>query len=105
MQILKGNNYKSVTVDNLLRCTDSYCYIYNDIELNFDCYYVNSKVATIDQLQGYLGEFIQYKNENKVYDYFIIYTNNTEDELLDLIKWLNGKEDEFNCKCILLTCR
>lgn len=105
MQILKGNILKSVTVENILKYTNSYCYVYYDVQLPFDNYYVNSKVATLEQLQGYLMEHIEYKNPNRHLDYFIIYTNNTQDELSELIGWLDGKETSFNCKCILITCK
>jgi len=45
MQILKGNILKSVTVENILKSTNSYCYVYYDVQLPFPNYYVNSKVG------------------------------------------------------------
>jgi hypothetical protein len=105
MQILKGQILKSITVESILNSTNSYCVVYHEIQLPFDNYYVNSKYATLKQLQGYLQEFKDNKNPNKQYDYFIVYTNNTEEELSELINWLNMKELDFNCRCILLTCK
>jgi len=103
MQILKGEILKSATVNSILQSTNSYCYVYYDHVLPFDNCYVNSKYATLEQLQGYLQEHI--KNSENKYDYFIIYTNNTEEELSELIQWLDGKEMDFNCRCILVTCK
>ena len=105
MQVLKGNILKSVTVESILKSTNSYCFVYYEVQLLFESYYVNSKVATLYQLQGYLQEFIEYKIPDKWYDYFIIYTNNTQEELSELIHWIDGKESKFNCRCILITCR
>jgi len=104
LQILKGNDLKSVTVNNLLKVTNSYCYVYNDYELPFYSYYVTTK-ATLEQLEGYLQEFIDNKNLEKHYDYFILYTNKTQEEIQVLIDWLKGKEADFNCRCILITCK
>ena len=92
MQILKGNIYKSVTVQNLLSITKSYCY-------------VNSKVATLEQLKSYLYEHVNHKDPNIFYDYFILYTHNTEEELKDIIEYIKKNEYKFNCKCFLITCR
>jgi len=105
MQILKGDRLKSVTVESILRSTNSYCYVYYDTVLPFENYYVNSKYATLSQFQGYLQENIDNKNPKVRHDYFIIYTNNTEEELSELIQWLDGKESDFNCRCILVTCK
>lgn len=33
------------------------------------------------------------------------YTNKTEKELFNLINWLDGKENDFGCNCILVTCK
>jgi len=105
MQILKGKNLKSVTVESILKSTNSYCYVYYDTVLPFEYYHVNSKYNTLEQFQGYLQYFIDWKDLKKYYDYFIIYTNNTEEELSELIQWLDDKESDFNCRCILVTCR
>ena len=105
MQILKGSKLKSVTVESILKSTNSHCYVYYDTVLSFEYYYVNSKYNTLEQFQGYLQEFIDWKDSEKYYDYFIIYTNNKEKELSELIRWLDGKEMDFNCRCILITCR
>jgi len=105
MQILKGDKLKSITVESILKSTNSYCYVYYDTVLSFNNYHVNSKYNTLEQFQGYLQYFIDWKDPEKYYDYFIIYTNNKEKELSEFIQWLDGKEGEFNCRCILVTCR
>ena len=105
MQILKGNIFKSVTVQNLLSTTKSYCMVYFDVQLPFEAYYVNSKVATLEQLKYYLYEYLIYKDPNISYDYFILYTHNTEEELKDIIEYIKKNEYKFNCRCFLITCR
>ena len=105
MQILKGNKMKSVTISNLLKTTNSHCYVYHERGLLLqNSYFVTSKYATLEQLIGYLQEHIDYKTEIH-YDYFIVYTNKTQEEIQALIDWLDGKEADFNCGCILVTCK
>ena len=103
MQILKGESLKSVTVQHLLDTTDSCCYVYYDQELPFDSYYVNSNLVTLEQLQECLQERMRDNLHN--HEYFIIYTNKTECELSGLITWLREHENEFGCRCLLLTCK
>jgi len=55
-------------------------------------------------LIGYLQEYIDYNTEIHR-DYFMVYTNKTQEEIQDLIDWLDGKEADFNCGCILVTCK
>jgi len=108
MQILKGRKLKSVTVESILKSTDSLCCVYYEQDLPFENYYLDSNVATLKHLKHlkyYLQEFIECEITDKIYDYFIIYTNNKEKELSELIRWLDGKESDFNCRCILVTCR
>lgn len=105
MQILKGNTLKSITVENILKSTNSYCMVYYEQQLPFESYYVDSKFATLDQLQGYLQEKIDWRYPDIKFDYFILYTNKTESELSEIINWINSKEDDFGCRCILVTCK
>lgn len=104
MQILKGNVLKSVTADIILKNTNSYCYVYYDkeIPLSKEYYFVTTR-ATIEQLEGYLSEYID--NNVRPIDYFIIYTNKTENELFGFIEWLKEHENNFGCRCLLLTCK
>jgi len=108
MQILKGDRLKSVTVKSILESTNSLCLVYYDNVLPFEHYYLNSSEANLFQLELYLQEFINIecnKSSERQYDYFILYTNNTEEELVDLIEWLKENEIYFNSRCILITCR
>jgi len=109
MQILKGDRLKSVTVVNILESTNSLCLVYYDDVLPFEHYHLNSSEANLFQLELYLQEFIKYiecnKSSKRQYDYFILYTNNTEEELVDLIQWLKENEIYFNSRCVLITCR
>ena len=109
MQILKGDRLKSVTVASILESTNSLCLVYYDNVLPFEHYHLNSNEANLFQLELYLQEFINNNIEGnkskRQYDYFILYTNNTEEELIDLIEWLKENEIYFNCRCVLITCR
>ena len=114
MQILKGQILKSVTVQHILDSTNSYCFVYYTDRLPFESYYLNSKVATLEELQEYLQEWIDdikgridklFDYDGSIYEYVIIYTNNTEEELHDLIEWLDFNETKFRCRCLLLTCK
>ena len=109
MQILKGEILKSVTVKSILESTNSLCLVYYDNVLPFEHYHLNSNEANLFQLELYLKEFISHiecnKSSKRQYDYFILYTNNTEEELVELIEWLKENEIYFNCRCVLITCR
>jgi len=52
MQILKGSRMKSVTISNLLKTTNSHCYVYHERELllHDNCFvnYVTSEYATLE---------------------------------------------------------
>jgi hypothetical protein len=105
MQILKGEHYKSVTVENILKNTKSYCVVYHNMYLSFGDYYIDSNKNTINQLWDGLQEIKNEKNSKITqYNYFILYTNIMEEEVSKLINWLKDKELDFNCKCILITC-
>jgi hypothetical protein len=101
MQVLKGNIFKSVTVQNLLITTKSYCVVYLDTRLPFECYLIDSQIFSLNELKSYLQNY----NDNMNYEYFILYTHNTEEELKDIIEYIKKNEYKFNCKCFLITCR
>ena len=106
MQILKGDVMKSVTVQHILENTHSECYVYYNTELPFDHYYINSNYFTLEDLKDNINQYMMNQDmTDPRLDYFIIYTNNTEEELKDLLNWLDGKSNLMNASCILVTCK
>lgn len=88
MLLLKGNNGKSRVVNDILNTTSSICFVYNEYPLFKDGICLNSGVHTLEQLKEcIIEEVVGYQ---EFYDYLIIYTNQTEDNLKDFIDWLNS---------------
>jgi hypothetical protein len=106
MQILKGSILKSVTVSKILESTKSYCIAYSEVVIPFlNAYHTDSNKYTIQEFKSHIQQVVDCKSKDPQYDYFILYTNNTEEELQGIIEFLDGKELDFNCRCILVTCR
>lgn len=108
MQILKGNNGKSVTVHHLLNSTNSICFVYDTgWTPSFECYMIDNNETSIEELkQGILEQISQLKlSEYQLFTYLIIYTNNNENELLDLISWLNKNKTQLRAIDVLVTCK
>lgn len=107
MQILKGDNGKSVTIHHLLNSTSSMCFVYDTGWVpSFECYMIDSKEASIDQLiecikdQMHVIEF-----QGKHFDYLIVYTNKEECTLTNLLIWLAENKNHFDVVNILVTCK
>jgi hypothetical protein len=107
MQLLKGLKGKSVTVHHLLNSTHSICIVYDTgWTPSFECYFVDSKEATIKQLKNWIESYIKEIEKATISnDYFIIYTNNSETELKELAYWLDDNKDKLKTVEILVTCR
>lgn len=107
MQILKGNNGKSVTVHHILNSTHSTCVVYDTgWTPSFECYFVDSKEDTIKQLKEWIESYIKKLEKATIhFDYFIIYTNNSEIELKEFIYWLDDNKDRLKAVEVLVTCR
>ena len=102
MQILKGDNMKSITVEAVVNHTKSLCIHYYNESYSHEWYNIISNFTTsnLKSLKKYLKSI-----HLDFYNYFIIYTNEKEEDLLDLIEWLGYNESKLNCHCVLLTCR
>ena len=105
MQILKGEAMKSVTVQQIIKNTHSICFVYYEEALFLDGYYINSNKYTLDQLKEYIQDFINNDIKDIIFDYLILYTNKTEEELADIINWLREEEKIIGVRCIMVTCR
>ena len=105
MLILKGKNGKSRVLTDIAEYTDSYYLVYNDYNLPVYSYWINSYEKSLSNLVEELEFFLNNNNENSSMDYFILYTNRTEDELSKVIKWLEQNEKKFNCRYLILACK
>ena len=104
MLILKGESGKGRIISEMLAKTNSICFTYSDYPVNCmtESYYVDSKNYSLDDLMLCITEHTETYPE-RYYDYFIIYTNNKEEELKDFIAWL--KYVEYFSRNVLVTCR
>lgn len=104
MLILKGENGKSRVLTDIAEYTDSCYWVYNNYELPVYSYHINSYEISlsnlIEELEAYLNN-----NPNVPMEYFMLYTNKTEDELSKVIKWLEQNEKRFNCRYLILGCK
>ena len=106
MLIVKGKNGKSVLVNVISDITHSICFEYHDYPVFYNSYCVDSE-------EYYLSEFIECIEEEfndlmedgKHYDYLIIYTNKKEEELKELIDWLNENKHKICCLDIIVMCK
>lgn len=110
MLIIKGKSRKSVLANILMDKTNSICFQYYDqpVILNSIC---------VDSMEYSLNDFIECLREElaiiedgdmdkKHYDYLIIYTNQYEEDLKALFKYL-GEHRRWGiyCKDILVMCK
>ena len=109
MQILKANKGKSVTVHHILNSTNSICFVYDTgWTPSFECYMIDSNETLIEELkQGIIEQIAELSKDSydKLYDYFVIYTNKEESELQDLIEWLDKNKIRLETVEILVACR
>lgn len=103
MQILKANQLKSVTVSHLLHSSDSLCIIYDDYcPPLYGAIYLDSAQCSLDILKALIKNEIRKLNIRK--DYLIIYTNKTEQEIEEIVDFMNQlKAVVF--REVLITCR
>ena len=107
MLILKGDCGKSRVAEILMNATTSICFVYDDYfpfvfnAINSDCreYSLNDFLECISDT---LEEAVI--NNNR-YDYLFIYTNQDEENLQDIINWLNEYRYNVPCRDIVLTCK
>lgn len=106
MLILKGKCGKSRVIDLLMDKTYSICFVYNDYPL------IQGSIC-VDSVQYSLEDFIKCISEEMKeaiihdidYDYLLIYTNKSENEICTLIDWLDKHEFKIPCRDIILTCK
>lgn len=105
MQLLKANNGKSRMADLIMNNTKSLCFVYCDYQPYLSKYfYVNSSDYSFEDLKWCINEVTLPVIEES-FDYFIVYTNKTENEMSAFVKWLDHNHYRFHCKEILVMCK
>lgn len=105
MLILKGDVGKSRVVDMLMDKTSSICFVYNDYPLIFNSIGIDSREYSLTDFLEYISDTLKRKLiDGDYYDYLIVYTNQDEIDLQNIINWLNKHRWNIPCRDIILTC-
>ena len=107
MILIKAETGKSVIIETIQKGgVPSLCYsYYEDILPISDCY-LNSTEYSINELCDELEEFVStYEWHKNGIRYFIIYTNEKENDLDSLFYWISKNEGRFDCYDVIVTCR
>ena len=109
MLLLKGDKGKSEVVDTIMSftcsksCTIAYTeppfYVFWD-----DVWVVDSSLYGINELIETIDEINKNHNENS-FNYLIIYTNETQDDISSLIQWIESNEKDLRCHNVIVTCK
>lgn len=106
MLIVKGKSQKSVLANILIDKTKSICFQYYDQPVIFDSICVDSTEYSLNDFIECIAEEFKRVNADKIhYDYLIIYTNEKEEDLKELIDWLNEYRWRIFCNDILVMCK
>ena len=106
MLMLKGDNYKSVVLNELMRNKFNECIIWDEPTVNnlesawiADNNELNYLCKCIIELNDSLGAAMEDR------DLLLIYTNKMEEEIKSLIEWIKEEEKYLLFKQVLVTCR
>ena len=103
MLILKGDKGKSKVLNELGE--NSICFEYHEYVVDFkNGYWISSLNHSINEFKDFIKACLYEEDEN-FYNYLIIYTNEKEEDLKDLINWLEDNERRFLCGDIIVACR
>ncbi len=106
MLILKGDCGKSKIVDIMMDKTDSICFVYNDYPLIYNAFGIDSRLYSLKDFLKCISDGItKAVIDDKHYDYLLVYTNQSEEDLKDIIDWLDKYRWNINCRDIILTCK
>lgn len=106
MLIIKGKSQKSVFANILLSKTNSICFQYYNTPVIFDSICVdNTEYSLSDFIECMAEEFKRVNADRTHYDYLIIYTNEKEEDLKDIIEWINEYRWKIPCNDILVMCK
>ena len=106
MLLLKGDNGKSIVLNELMRNKFNECIIWDEPSV----YTIEPAWIVASNEFNHLYECIMEFNdslgaggENR--DLLLIYTNKTEEEISPLIEWIKDQEKHLFFRQVLITCR
>lgn len=108
MLIVKGQNQKSVLASILMDKTNSICFGYYDIDdmpIIWNSICVNKTEYSLNDFLECISEEFAEVNVDKYYDYLIIYTNEKEEDLKEIVEWLENHRQQIFCRDILIMCK
>ena len=106
MLIVKGGYGKSRIIDILMAHTNSICFVYNNYPLIYESICLDSnEYSLVDFLECISDELKDSVVKDKHYDYLLVYTNQNEENLKEIIDWLEKYKFKIPCRDIVLTCK
>ena len=106
MLIIKGDYGKSRVIDILMAHTNSVCFVYNNYPLIYESIYLDSnEYSLVDFLECISDELKDSVVKDKHYDYLLVYTNQNEEDLKEIIDWSEKHKFKIPCRDIVLTCK
>ena len=106
MLIVKGDNQKSALANILMNKTKSICFQYYDMPVIWNSICVDSKEYSLKEfIECISDEFEFLKYDDTYYDYVIIYTNEKEEDLKELVNWLKNNKWKIRCCDIMVMCK
>lgn len=106
MLIVKGNKGKSVLAQIVTHNTKSLCFEYYDYPVMYNSYCIDSEVYSLYDFIEFMAETFKELNADRVhYDYLIVYTNEKEEDLKEVIDWLEKHRWRVFCRDIIVMCK
>ena len=106
MLIVKGDYGKSRVIDILMAHTNSICFVYNHYSLIYESICVDSNEYSLENfLECISYELKDTVVKDKHYEYLLVYTNQNEEDLQEIIGWLEKHKLKIPCRDIVLTCK
>ena len=106
MLILKGDVGKSRVIDILMNKTNSICLEYYDYPVIFEAICLDSREYSLEDFLECISDEMKYAVVNdKHYEYLLVYTNQSEEDLQDIVNWLDKYRCKIPCRDIIVTCK
>ena len=106
MLILKGDVGKSRVIDILMNKTNSVCLVYYDYPVICEAICLDSREYSLkDFLTCISDETKEAVVNDKHYDYLLVYTNANEEDLQEIISWLDKHRCKIPYRDIIVTCK
>ena len=106
MLILKGYGGKSTAIGIIMNTTNSICFVYNNYPILFDSICVDSTEYSLENFLECISEELKEAIANdKHYDYLLVYTDQNEEDLQEIINWIENDRWKIPCRDIIVTCK